>query len=319
MVRGAATPFDVQRMIQAIYKTHNGHISQSQLRRQLLDLNINVAQSTICRILAKDFHDLQPKTRRTRTSPNAITDRDTRLILKMVKDSGTYGVSTRQIALEINARRCAEDTWITHQTVWRKLKQLQSDGVVVYATPQAATPLTKQQRDNRLAWAKKMLESDVDWSRVFFIDKKRWRTHGPDSKVNKQWMCVDHPVRRHVKQQGGLSFMSILAFNSDTRLPTSLLILAPKDNVNADLYGTFLKQSVFKRRRTPVAVLQDNARAHRNKKVDALLQDRNTRDMQLPACTPQANLAEDVWAYMSRLVYGRNRTFSTLPELETQV
>lgn len=302
-------------MIKLLHATHNGRISQREIAKQVSSSGHSVCQTSVSNVLSGK-NTGKRVIRRKR--PSRLTERDTRLIYKLIRQHGRYGISARVMTIAINKSRDLADQ-ITHSTTWRHLRRLRKEGKLVYKKPHTGPKLTKEHKTARIEYAKKMLLSDVDWSRVIWIDEKLWRTHGPDGYAKKQWMLKDSPFKKITAQQGGQRFMTILAFSQDMKMPNSLTFVPPKKGVNAQMYGNFLKTKIFKNRRNPVAMVQDNARVHIAKENKDLLASKNARDLGHPAYSPDLNLAEDAWAFMSRQVYGRNHTYSSLNDLKQAV
>lgn len=53
-----------------------------------------------------------------------------------------------------------------------------------YTKAELTLPLSPQHSAARLAWAKRMLEDRMDWSRVVFSDEKRFSLDEPDGSTH---------------------------------------------------------------------------------------------------------------------------------------
>lgn len=168
---------------------------------------------------------LRGKERRIRATPavpKKIDDRTATRIKRVVHDSIMAG---RVVTARILKEECHVDASLV--TIRRHL----STTDVVYEVQKQVIVLTPAHKAKRLAFAKQLMENNVDIRQVVFSDEKRFNGDGPDHLGS--YVFKNGPkVPREKRQAGGIGVMVLGAMSSTGKVfikVGSLTIASPND------------------------------------------------------------------------------------------
>lgn len=249
-------------------------------------------------ISLKENYGNAPRTGR----PKALNQRDVRKVLRLAS-TGNY--SAGQIRQESGVN-------VTARTV---INYLHNSEKFVYRKKLVKPPLTELHKRQRLAFAQKYMSWTVEWTRVIFSDEKKFNLDGPDGYAY-YW----HDLRKEPKifsrrQFGGGSVMiwSAIGFNGNS----SVGFLDGRINSTGytNMLETHLLPFVGQICDSPAIFQQDNAAIHNSRQTRAWLSDQNLEILDWPSRSPDMNIIENVWGYLSRKVYANGHQFLTKQEL----
>ena len=186
---------------------------------------------------------------------------------------------------------------------------------IEFKSPKRHPPISKKTKKERLSWAKATKAYKWAWKKVIFIDEAAFRL-ARKGGVRKQWMIKGSNLYRPVLHQEGEGFTAIFAFSASNDMPTEVYICK---TVNANTYKEFLQKKIKKKRRVPIAVMHDNAPSHRAHLTKKFCKDYDLILVKQPPYSPDMQPVEDVIAWIKKRVYGQNKVFTTVVELEKAV
>jgi transposase len=176
--------------------------------------------------------------------------------------------------------------------------------------------LTRRHIKARLHWANEHADlDDFWWVNVHFSDEKKWNLDGPDGY--KQWVDTrakqSVPVRRHT---GGGSVMVWRGFCGGKKTFLKFLdgrVTSAKyvETLSTHLQPVFdVETQIFQ---------QDNASSHSARHTKSWLKQQQIDVLPWPACSPDLNPIENVWGYMTHVVYANGRQFYSVEALKTAI
>lgn len=97
----------------------------------------------------------------------------------------------------------------------------------------------------------------------------------------------------------------------------------PSTKMNSNEYISVLNGSLLnflrQNRKKKFVFQQDNARIHVSRETKAWMASMKIEVLDWPACSPDLNPMENVWAILVRRVYENNRQFETIAELKQKI
>ena len=180
-------------------------------------------------------------------------------------------------------------------------------------------PLTQKNKDQRLVFARNHMDWKLEWQKVIFTDEKKFNLDGPDG-----YNYYYHDLRKEEKvlsrrQCGGGSLMLWGSISCKGAL--SLERICGRQNANGylqllerqievieDEFGT--ENWIFQ---------QDNAPIHTARTVKNWFASNNVEVLPWPARSPDLNIIENVWGYLSRKVYENGTQYNNINELELAI
>lgn len=196
-------------------------------------------------------------------------------------------------------------------TVWRHLKKSMGH-LVTYKVPATHPVINNATGKKRLAWAQKKRKEGWNWGRTVFIDEAMFKLGGL-ARPRKVWMVRGREPYRPRLHQGGVGLKTIIAFSMSPSLPTKMVFCT---DWRGEGYRNFLRDHITKGRRDPVIIMHDNAPSHRARIVRSFQRERLVIDAHQPPNSPDTQPVENVIAWLKNRVYGKNRVFTSLDELQ---
>ena len=162
---------------------------------------------------------------------------------------------------------------------------------------------------NYMTWAVQIETRTNDWRLVVFSDEKRFNLDGPDGfqyyfhDLRKEEICLS----RHHSREGGVMVWGAITFYGTVDL------IFVDQSINGIRYKSML-ESVFPKIRElfgplPWIFQQDNAPIHNARVVKSFISSQNVELMSWPPYSPDLNIIENVWGWMSRKVYEGGRQY----------
>lgn len=162
---------------------------------------------------------------------------------------------------------------------------------------------------------------------ILFTDECRATLDGPDG-WSKGWVFSDDPSQMRLRrQQGGGGVMFWAGIIGDELIGPVKVQEGVK--LNAQSYCEFIfdalsdwLENVNLKRRRKIIFMHDNAPSHAAKKTTEFLHSLGFKKdtlMDWPACSPDLNPIENLWAIVKRSVYSNGKQYSSKNSLWTAI
>ncbi|GFT60394.1 transposable element Tcb2 transposase [Trichonephila clavipes] len=288
-----------------------GRLESGQTQRGVADA-VGVARSVVARLWNRLQETGNVRRRPGAGRPRATTSTDDRYIQLTARRNRTENATQlqRQLLLATGRR-------VSSQTVRNRLHE----GGLYARRPMVCIPLTPHPRAARRRWAAEHRDWEQhDWSQVLFIDESRFSLECDTRRV---LVWRDRGIRnnpafvRERSQYRRAGWMVWGGISIGGR--TDLHIIR-----NGTLTGRRYADEILRPHVIPYAgaigdsfVFQDdNARPHRARLVENMLEAETIQRMELPACSPDLNPIEHVWDMLRRRFAARPRPPATVRDLQ---
>lgn len=187
-------------------------------------------------------------------------------------------------------------------------------------------PLTAARKQQRLEFARQHMSWIVqnghqanDLKNVIFSDEKRFNLDGPDG-----YNYYFHDVRkeevflsRHHSREGG-----VMVWGAITYYGVAKLVFV--DQKMTGIHYKTMLESAFEDLKEmfgpiPFIFQQDNAPIHNSRIVKEWIQNQGVELMSWPPYSPDLNIIENVWGWLTRKVYEGGKQFATKEELKCEI
>ncbi|GFU59689.1 transposable element Tcb2 transposase [Trichonephila clavipes] len=288
-----------------------GRLESGQTQRSVAD-SVGVARSVVARLWNRFQETGNAKRRPGAGRPCATTSTDDRYIQLTARRNRTENATQlqRQLLLATGRR-------VFSQTVRNRLHE----GGLYARRPIVCIPLTPRHHAARRRWTAEHRDWEQhDWSQVLFTDESRFSLECDTRRV-LVWRdrgTRNNPAFVHERSQyrragwmvwGGISIGG----------RTDLHIIR-----NGTLTGRRYADEILRPHVIPYAgaigdtfVFQDaNARPHRARLVEYMLEAETIKRMECPVCSPDLNPIEHVWDMLGRRIAARPRPSAIVRDLE---
>lgn len=202
---------------------------------------------------------------------------------------------------------------VCRQTIWRSLH---ANNFLVCKRPKRSMMLLKAHKRGRREWAHELLNRKIDWRSVLFSDEKLWYLDGPAVRP-KVWQDIRcDPVRLPTKGTRNAAICVWGAFSAKVVPPLCIL----ESHFNSQSYCNMLQNTLL----PAVSVnrytlFHDRLPAHQSTMTQKWLSEQKFRHVYFPAKGADMNPMENVWALMSREVYGTTKTYNSKESLAAAI
>lgn len=232
----------------------------------------------------------------------AISDRERRRILKEASNST---LSARQIKAKLNVNASL-------RTVQRTIKKCPH----LKRMKLRRKPALKQHHKRaRMEFAEKHIRWTNEWNNVVFTDEKKFNLDGPDG-----YDYYFHDLRKEERsllrrQHGGGSVMVWGAITSKGVVELVVLNGRQTSKDYLELLKTQKIKITEKLEQQSYIFQQDNAPIHTAKIIKQWFQLEKMNVLDWPALSPDLNIIENAWGWLSRNVYAGGRQYDSIEEL----
>jgi len=198
------------------------------------------------------------------------------------------------------------------------LRALRESRYLNYESMKAGPWSDERIRAQRLAWANSNTNVGEMWKMVF-SDEKRFNLDGPDG-TKYYWHDLRKERLHFSRRQGGGA--GIMFWGGIGALGTTKLAKIT-GTMNSEKYQNVLETTllpIFQEISGQAFFLQqDNAPIHVSHSTRQWLQDRNVETLDWPKYSPDLNIIENVWGFITRKVYTDGKQYSNCNDLENAV
>lgn len=236
----------------------------------------------------------------------ATSSRERRLILRAASNSSK---TVRQIANDVN-------TSASLSTVRRIIK---SSSYLKRNKMRKKPLLRDSHKEARLSFARIHMSWTDQWNNVVFSDEKKFNLDGPDGysyyfhDLRKEEIILS---RRHsgggsVMVWGAISYYGIINISIIKGKQTSTSYIKLLEEKIKEIRKVFKsKKWIFQK---------DNAPSHASHETKTWFQLNKIQVLDWPSNSPDLNIIENVWGYLSRQLFAGGRTFSSSAELIQEI
>ncbi|KAH9111299.1 hypothetical protein AeMF1_014140 [Aphanomyces euteiches] len=196
-------------------------------------------------------------------------------------------------------------------------RRMLAAGFLKYLKRKGTPSLLPRHKIERINYASRNLEDQVNWTKIIWSDEKKFNLDGPDG-LKYYW----HDLRKapesfFSRANGGQSVMVWGAFSGYGKSELAIL----EGNQDADDYIHTLGDHLFPFGHSAYGpnfvFMQDGASIHRVKTTIKFLNDQGVQLFDHPALSPDLNPIENVWGMMARKVYENGKHLPGLKSTKT--
>lgn len=238
--------------------------------------------------------------------PRATTERERSRILRTASNSS---MTAREIGTEVGVNASL-------RTVQRILKR---SPVLQRRRLKKKPLLLPRHKEKRLEFARAHMAWKDEWNQVIFSDEKRFCLDGPDG-----YAYYFHDLRkeerfltRHHRREGGIMIWGAISVRGPVELK---FIEGTQTGVRyRDMLEEVkpLVEEIMEGQ--PWIFQQDHAAVHTARVVREWFRANNVVELEWPSVSPDLNIIENLWGWLTRRVYRSGQQYGTITELKTAI
>lgn len=232
----------------------------------------------------------------------ATTERERRAILREAANSS---LTARQIGSNVG----------TSASVWTIRRILKSSPTLKRLRLKKKPVLTPRHQEGRLNFAREHMSWNSEWRSVIFSDEKRFCLDGPDGhsyyyhdlRKERRYLSRHHSRQGSVMIWGAISYygqvhLAILE-GKQTGAKYKQLLQETRPHVERVMQGT---NCIFQHDRAPI---------HTSRIVQDYFREENIALLDWPSISPDLNIIENLWGWLTRQIYANGRQFHSKEQL----
>jgi predicted transcriptional regulator len=179
--------------------------------------------------------------------------------------------------------------------------------------------LTQAHKEARLNFAKRCIETRINWDDVVWSDEKKFNLDGPDG-YQYYW----HDLRKEERvlsrrNYGGGNVMVWAAFGSKGKASIAFITNRLDSEDYITMLETHLLPCIKKIGGKNAIFQQDGASIHRSMRTSEWLKSKKINVLSWPANSPDLNPMENLWALLVRKLYDNSRQFQNIKDLKEKL
>jgi Fe2+ or Zn2+ uptake regulation protein len=288
-------------------RLHSEGLSERAITKELQHRGFTVSRSSVNRMLKSYQAKIGANSVVSRSDGKRLTDRGKRWVVRQTMVHNELSSRNKVAGLR------EMGVGVGRTTVYRALA---SNEYLVARRPRKGMYITKQHLLNRKEWVKERLAEKVDWSRVMFSDAKLWCLDGPAGRP-KMWQDTRLPPVRIPTKGTRNAAVYVWAAFSLGKVPE---LSFPPSHYSAkqycDMLGDQLQTHSYLKRYT---LYHDRDPAHTAASTEEWLEAHNWKARHFPAKGADLNPMENIWAIMTRKIFGATTTFTSKKALRAAI
>ncbi len=198
---------------------------------------------------------------------------------------------------------------VCKRTVHRLLKTVPT---LKLKRPRTVIHMLPRHKVERVKWVKECLAKNIDWTKAWFADEKLWYIDGPAHRP-QIWQDIRGPIAGIPTK--GRRNTAVCVFGAVSLGGVSDLIVIPS-HFDWRVYCETVQKALLARGGSRKYTLyHDRNPPHTSKQTQAWMAEHHLPVVLLPPKSADLNPIENLWALLSREVYGEMKTYDSAQAL----